>query len=75
VALPALAVAYRADLEYRYEVPAIILTWVPTIAGGILLARWFRSTVAPPSVADPPARDADVRHVPTATMSGPMPLR
>lgn len=54
VALPALAVAYRADLEYRYEVTAIALTWITVIAAGLLLARWFRHTVAPPPAADVP---------------------
>jgi hypothetical protein len=36
VTLPALAVGYRADLEYRYEVAAIALTWVTPITGGPL---------------------------------------
>ena len=52
VALPVLAVAYRADLEYRYEVAAIALTWVTLIAGGVLLTRWFRRGVTPPPAAD-----------------------
>ncbi|SNY59091.1 hypothetical protein [Paractinoplanes atraurantiacus] len=41
-ALPLFAVAYGADLEARYEVAAIGLTWLTLIVGGILLARWFR---------------------------------
>jgi hypothetical protein len=58
VALPALAVGYGADLEYRYEVAAIALTWVTLIAGGILLTRWFRrSTVARAPAADTGGED------------------
>lgn len=56
VALPALAVAYGADLEYRYEVAAIALTWLTLIPGGVLLIRWFHRTGTPPPAADPPAR-------------------
>lgn len=43
IALPVLAIVYGSDLEYRYEVAAIALTWVTLITGGILLARWFRA--------------------------------
>ena len=58
VALPALAVGYGADLECRYEVAAIALTWVTLIAGGILLTRWFRrSTVARAPAADTGGED------------------
>ncbi len=46
LALPVLAVLYGADLEYRYEVAAIALTWVTLMASGILLARWFGRPVA-----------------------------
>ena len=42
--LPALAVAYGADLEYRYEVAAIAVTWITFIVGGMLLFRWFGRT-------------------------------
>ena len=56
VAVPALAVGYRAELEYRYEVAAIGLTWVTLIPGGLLLTRWFRHTVTPPPPADLPGR-------------------
>jgi hypothetical protein len=55
--LPALAVAYGADLEYRYEVAAIAVTWITFIVGGLLLFRWFGSTVTPPPGAALPARD------------------
>lgn len=56
VALPALALGYRADLAYRYEVAAIALTWVTLIAGGLLLTRWFRHTGTPPPAAHLPGR-------------------
>jgi hypothetical protein len=39
--LPVLAGLYRSDLEYRYEVAAITLTWITLITAGFLLARWF----------------------------------
>jgi hypothetical protein len=55
--LPALAVAYGADLEYRYEVAAIAVTWITVIVGGLLLFRWFGSTVTPPPGAALPARE------------------
>lgn len=42
LALPTLAVVYGVDLEYRYEVAGIAITWVTLIVGGILLTRWFR---------------------------------
>lgn len=64
VALPALAVVYGADLEYRYEVVAIALTWVTLIIGGILLTRWFH----PPVAGRPPADASAIRH------DGPAPL-
>ena len=62
-ALPALAVAYRADLEYRYEVAAIAFTWITMVVGGLLLSRWFRSVHTPSAGPDVspgpglPARD------------------
>lgn len=65
LALPALAVVYGTDLEYRYEVAAIALTWVTLIAGGILLTRWFRQPAAGPPAAD----DRAIRH--TATTPPP----
>ncbi|GIF23379.1 hypothetical protein BJ973_000264 [Actinoplanes tereljensis] len=40
-ALPILGVLYGSDLGYRYEVVAIMLTWITLITSGILLARWF----------------------------------
>lgn len=40
-ALPALAAAYGAELDYRYEVAAIALFWVALITGSVLLTRWF----------------------------------
>ena len=42
--LPALAITYGADLEYRYEVAAIAVTWITFIVGGLLLFRWFGNT-------------------------------
>ena len=45
IALPVLAVVYGTDLEYRYEVAAIALTWITLIPGGILLTRWFRQPI------------------------------
>jgi hypothetical protein len=83
-ALPALAVGYRADLEYRYEVAAIGLTWVTLIAGGPLLTRWFRHPGTPPAAADLPGRSdangaAPERLLdgtgPTPAASGPTPLQ
>jgi hypothetical protein len=44
--LPALAITYGADLEYRYEVAAIAVTWITLIVGGLLLSRWFSTTAA-----------------------------
>ena len=52
IALPALAIAYGTDLEYRYEVAAIALTWVTLIPGAILLTRWFHPTAAERPAAD-----------------------
>jgi hypothetical protein len=49
--LPALAITYSADLEYRYEVAAIAVTWITFIVGGLLLFRWFGNTVPPPPTA------------------------
>ncbi|GIE00214.1 hypothetical protein Adu01nite_15640 [Paractinoplanes durhamensis] len=43
VALPSLALRYGSDLEYRFEVAAITLTWITLIAAGVLLTRWFGS--------------------------------
>ena len=56
-ALPALAVTYGADLEYRYEVAAIAVTWITFIVGGLLLFRWFGSTATLPPGTALPARD------------------
>lgn len=52
IALPVLAVVYGTDLEYRYEVAGIALTWVTLIASGILLARWFGPAEGERPVAD-----------------------
>jgi hypothetical protein len=60
-ALPAFAITYGADLEYRYEVGAISVTWLTLIAGGLLLFRWFGSTVAPsPGTAVPAPAEAQL---------------
>lgn len=56
-ALPALAVTYRADLEYRYEVAAIAFTWITLIVGGLLLFRWFGRTATPPPTAGLPTHE------------------
>lgn len=37
-----LALLYGYDLEYRYEVAAIVIDWVALIVGGVLLALFFR---------------------------------
>ena len=37
-----LVLLYGYDLEYRYEVAAIVIDWVALIVGGVLLARFFR---------------------------------
>ena len=58
VALPTLAILNGADLEYRYEVTAMALTWLTLITGGILLTRWFRPSVA----ALAPAADSAAGH-------------
>ncbi len=51
--LPVLAVAYGADLAYRYEVAAIALVWVGLLTGAVLLLGWFgRPAVAGPSPGD-----------------------
>jgi hypothetical protein len=42
VALVVLALIYRSDLEYRYEVAAIVIDWLTLIAGGALLSLLFR---------------------------------
>jgi hypothetical protein len=41
-ALVILALFYRSDLEYRYEVAAIVIDWLTLIAGGVLLSLLFR---------------------------------
>jgi hypothetical protein len=60
VGLPALAVTYGADLEYRYEVAAIAVTWITFIVGGLLLFRWFGHTVTPPPTAVPPRAEVQL---------------
>ena len=40
-ALVVLALVYGSDLEYRYEVAAIVIDWVTLIAGGVLLGLLF----------------------------------
>ena len=52
IVLPVLAVVYGTDLEYRYEVAAIALTWITLIPGGILLTRWFHQPSAERAAAD-----------------------
>jgi hypothetical protein len=42
LALVVLALVYRSDLEYRYEVAAIAIDWLTLIAGGVLLTLLFR---------------------------------
>lgn len=64
-ALPALAITYGADLEYRYEVAAIAVFWITAIVGGVLLVRWFGSQVKAPPRAAVPARE----------QAGPLPPR
>ena len=61
IALPVLAVVYGTDLEYRYEVAAIALTWITLIPGGILLTRWFRQPMAGRPAADEPTAGHDAR--------------
>jgi hypothetical protein len=50
-ALPLMALVYRADLSYRYEVLAILVNWSVLIVAGVMLTRWERWS-------SPPARDA-----------------
>ena len=52
IVLPVLAFVYGTDLEYRYEVAAIALTWITLIPGGILLTRWFLQPSAERAAAD-----------------------
>jgi hypothetical protein len=40
--LVVLALIYRSDLEYRYEVAAIVIDWVTLIVSGVLLSLVFR---------------------------------
>jgi len=42
VALVVLALVYRSDLEYRYEVAAIAIDWLTLIAAGVLFSLLFR---------------------------------
>ena len=42
VALVLLAIAYGSDLEYRFEVASITVTWLTLIVGGGLLNLYFR---------------------------------
>lgn len=37
-----LAVLYRSDLEYRYEVAVILIDWIALIVSGILLSLFFK---------------------------------
>ncbi len=60
VGLPALAVAYGVDLEYRYEVAAIAVTWITFIVGGPLFFRWFGNTATPRPTAVPAREEADL---------------
>lgn len=57
LALPVLAALYGTDLDYRYEVAAIALTWITLIVGGVLLSRWFGGPVN----AAPTAHDEAIR--------------
>ena len=47
----ALATIYRAELDYRFEVAAIGLTWLTLITGGLLMAIAFAGTPAGPGPA------------------------
>ncbi len=42
IALLALAAAYRANLEYRFELAAITLHWLTIVVGGLALAASWR---------------------------------
>jgi hypothetical protein len=42
VSLIILAIIYRSNLEYRYEVVVIVVDWLTLIIGGILLSIFFR---------------------------------
>ena len=59
-ALPALAIVYRADLEYRYEVAAIAVTWITLIVGGLLLYRWFGRMASPPKTVFTAGQEAQL---------------
>jgi hypothetical protein len=49
--LVVLAVVYRSDLEYRFEVAAISIVWLTLIAGGVLLSFVFRRASASATIA------------------------
>lgn len=55
VALPAFAAGYGGDLDYRYEVTGIGLTWVTLVVGGVLLFLWFRRTGTSPAASATPS--------------------
>jgi hypothetical protein len=40
--LVVLALLYGFDLEYRYEVAAILIDWIALIVSGVLLSVFFR---------------------------------
>jgi hypothetical protein len=39
--LPVLALIYGYDLEYRYEVAAILISWLALIVAGMVLSPYF----------------------------------
>ena len=56
--LPILAVVYRADLEYRYEVAAISVIWSSFILLGALGVYFFRMPKSPQLLESPGAMDS-----------------
>lgn len=49
VGLIVLAAAYRSDLDYRFEVLAIVIDWLVLLAAGVLLGLPFRRPIDGPA--------------------------
>jgi hypothetical protein len=47
ILLPVLATAYRSNLDYRFEVYSVVITWLGLICGGLALSLRRRGTSSP----------------------------
>jgi hypothetical protein len=47
ILLPVLAAAYRSNLDYRFEVYSLLITWLGLICGGLALSLSRRATSSP----------------------------